>query len=228
MDVTERVPDGPAARSDRAGAAVLVSVQHELRTPLTVLQVTNETLAGLVDDPAVVGLLHAQQRALARLQTLVDDVLDVTTLVAEGSRQDVQSFVEVSGEVDAVGAELAEAGVEVGCVGTGVRVRTVAPLFRLLLKCVIQDQAAFGMGAPVEVGGEVTDGELHLWVRSTDPKRHEIDDPVTYSPHGGNGLNVLAASFLAERLGGSVEVPTAERDELLVHLPQRRLADRED
>jgi signal transduction histidine kinase len=228
VDATERGPAGPADRAERAGAAVLVSVQHELRTPLTVLQVTNETLAGLVDDPAVAGLLHAQQRALAKLQTLVEDILDVTTLVAEGSRQDVQSFVDVAEEVAAVGVELTDAGVDVGCACVGVRVRTVAPLFRLLLKCVVQDQSAFGMGAPVEVGGDVADGELHLWVRSTEPKRHLIDDPVTYSPHGGNGLNVLAATFLAERLGGTVEVPTVERDELLIHLPQRRQADRDD
>lgn len=223
----------PGPRSDAmvdgVGAAVLVSVQHELRTPLTILHVTNETLLGIVDDPAVRGLIEAQQRALVQLSKLVDGVLDVTELVADGCRLDPQEPVEVAAQVDEVALDLRSRVASIvidSSACRGVWAMTVAPLFRLLLRCLLEDQLAFGKGAPVHVGAESTTGELRLWLRSSDPQRHTRES-TTYSPHGGHGLNVLAASFLAERLGGGIETPTTERDELRVRLPQRRLADQD-
>lgn len=221
-------PCGCRGLGDGAGAAVLVSVQHELRTPLTILRATTDTLAGISDEPVLRGLVEAQERALARLEKLIEDVLSVTQLVAEGHRTDPQSIVDVGAVVTDVALELAlrDAAVHVDHAACdGVRASTVEPLFRLLLRCVLEDQVAFGKGASVRVRAWAGPPDLVVSVGSTDPRWHLVES-TTYSPHGGEGLTILAARFLAERLGGTLEVPTTERPELVLQLPQRRAEDR--
>lgn len=233
-DADVRVPRARPCTCGRldegAGAAVLVSVQHELRTPLTVLRATSDTLRDVADSPGLRGLVEAQERALAKLEKLIEDILSVTQLVAEGDRIDPQSPVDVGEVVADVTIELAvrDSGIEVdhaGCVG--VQAVTVSPLFRLLLRCILEDQVAFGKGARVRIRAAACPKELHVAVASTDPRWHLVE-ATTYSPHGGHGLTILAARFLAERLGGTLELPTFEHPELIVRLPQRRAADRPD
>lgn len=72
----------------------VANVSHELRTPITSIKGFTETLIdGAKEDPAsLVAFLHIIAKESERLQTLIQDLLDLSKIEKEGFQLDIQRF----------------------------------------------------------------------------------------------------------------------------------------
>ena len=193
---------------------------HELRTPLTIV---GGHLELLDEDP------EERERTLAlvmdeldRMGRLVNDLL----LLAKASRPDflqpeTVDLEDLTRELFTKASALAERDWRLAAIGTG---RIVADRQRLTQALMNLSQNAVTHthdGDAVELGSDLRNGKVRLWVRDTGPGVAERDQARIFerfvrldrSPSGeGTGLGLAITQAVAEAHGGRVELDSRSGD----------------
>ncbi len=210
------------AEANRAKDVFLATLSHELRTPLTpVLGWINLLKTGTLDEASVAQALDTIERN-ARLQArLVDDLLDISRIVAgklhfEREPVDLNAVVEsavntMRGQASLRGVELDAALASAPVVVQGSPVRLEQIVLNLLSNAIKFTEA----GGRVEVRVGQSSGEASVMVEDTGlgiaPEflPHVFDrfrqaDGSTTRQHGGLGLGLAIVMALAKLHGGIV------------------------
>jgi two-component system sensor histidine kinase KdpD len=213
-DREELARQSMAARELEAGnrtrTALLAAVSHDLRTPLAGLRSATETLQmhdRRLESDERHELLGAMETSIARLTTMVNDLLDMSRLET-GAVRPIAEDVPL-GEVvrralgDLEGAERVQVGdLPTAYVDAGLLERVVANLVANALR----------YSEVVEVEGEARGKRVGLRVVDHGPGvdaslRSRIFEP--FQRHGdvgtGVGLGLAVARGLTEALGGTLE-----------------------
>jgi two-component system OmpR family sensor kinase len=216
--------DAARAGAERARRQLLADVSHELMTPLTAIRGYAETLTlDAFAPPTAPGrqAVHVIREEVARIEELVDDLLDLARYEAGGG--DLQrDSVPVAALFARVEERHAPQAAE-----RGVRLRaTVAPDAELVsgdarrLEQVLQNLAANALrhtarGGDVSLSAERHGDEVVLGVRDTGSgiapehlphvfERFYKADPSRAD--GGTGLGLSIVKAIIERHGGRVAV----------------------
>lgn len=214
---------------------VVYTVAHDLKSPLVTtagfLEVLREELrAG--NAAAVEDALERLSRANRRMSRLVEDLLAVSRAGRRPERPEDVDLAEVAHQIE---TDLAQSFEE-----AGARL-AIGPLPRLWIdpvwaREIVENLAANALkygcpepGGQVEVGADVHEGHVELWVRDGGPgipedqREHVFDLFVRlHDDQGGSGVGLAIVARLAERLGGRAWVDdTAEGATVRVLLPRR-------
>ena len=212
-----------AQEANRAKDEFLATLSHELRTPLTAIL----GWAGLLDDPALdpetrrLGMETIQRSALAQAR-LVDDVLDLSRVIAGKMRLDVQN-VSIAGVVRAAvdAVRLAAAAKDIRVVVTesdaGEIMGDASRLQQVVWNLVSNAIKFTPPGGRVEVNVEAGPSTIQLTVTDTgagiapDFLPHVFEpfrqaDAATTRVHGGLGLGLAIVRYIVEAHGGTVAV----------------------
>ncbi len=201
----------------------LLSVSHELRTPLTSVRGFAEALADGVatgDDAQQAGVVIG--REAARLQGLVDDLLDLARLGADSFRLDpvdtdltalvADAAAVWRGRCEAVGVEL-----RVALPACAVRVRTDPGRLRQVVDGLAENALRVTPeGRPLVLALERDAAGAVLQVRDGGPGLAPDDLPVAFERGvlheryravrpAGSGLGLALVQGLVLRLGGTIE-----------------------
>jgi two-component system sensor histidine kinase SenX3 len=226
---------------DSVRRAFVANVSHELRTPIGALGVLAEVAAGETDPAVISRLLARMVGEVARAQSLIEDLLDLSRI--EGATERACEWVEVAELFDAavqrVQALSEQSGVDV-VVGEseaaslwGEPAELASAVGNLLDNAVKYSER----GGLVEVGSRV-DGEfVELWVRDHGAgiPAKELDrvferfyrvDTARDRRTGGSGLGLSIVRHVAVNHGGEVSVASVEGEgsTFTLRLPQRPVA----
>ncbi len=216
-----------AERSERARGRFFAAMSHELRTPLNAIMGYNDLLLAGVYGP----LAHAQQsgiersqRAARHLHELVNDVLDLSKLEA-----DKMELEEAPVAVPALVEELfSTLHAMADSRGSALRMECdhgVPPLssdprrVRQILLNLLSNAIKFGAGHPVVVRCTPhPHGGLRVDVTDQGPGISPADQERIFEEFvqlpsaatGGTGLGLPISRRLANLLGGSLQVTSAE------------------
>jgi two-component system sensor histidine kinase BaeS len=213
-----------AALADSEGRQreFLLSVSHELRTPLTAVRGFAEALADGVttgDDARAAGIVVG--REAARLQRLVDDLLDLARLRADSFRLELADGDLTALLQDTAGAwrrRCADVGVPllVDAPAGPVVVRTDAARVRQVLDGLAENALRLlPAGRPLVLALHAEPGAAVLAVRDGGPGLTDDDLDVAFSRGvlheryrevrpAGSGLGLALVEGLVSRLGGTV------------------------
>ena len=211
-----------AEAANRAKDAFLATVSHELRTPLSpILTWTRMLKTGALDDEKVRRALDTIDRCARAQAQLIEDLLDISRIVAGKLRLDVRPvrlgpIIDAAVEVVKPAADAKGVGLEVildtdvGQVsGDGERLQQV--MWNLLSNAV----KFTPKGGRVTVGLKRIDSHVEVAVRDTgkgigrDFLPHAFDrfqqaDTGPSRPHGGLGLGLAIVRHIVEAHGGTV------------------------
>jgi two-component system, OmpR family, sensor kinase len=187
---------------------------HELRTPITIIRGHLDVMG---DDPEERReTLDLVRDELDRMSRLVNDLL----LLAKASRPDflqpeTVDLDDLTRELFAKASALAQRDWRLGSVGTG---RIVADRQRITQAIMNLSQNAVTHtlnGDAVELGSELRNGRVRLWVKDTGPGVPEHEQARIFerfvrldrAPAGeGAGLGLAITRAVAEAHGGRVEL----------------------
>ncbi len=224
-------------RVDELRRDFVANVSHELKTPIGALGLLSETMLD-VDDPTVARRLAERVAGeVHRLGRLVDDLLELAILEAQGvTERDAVEIADLFAQAKERVALAAEsAGVDVVLdAGTGTalleRARIVSALANLLENAI----AASSPGDVVELHATVDDNELTIRVVDTGvgiPARHlgrvferfYRVDRARARATGGTGLGLSITRHAVASHGGDVTVQSVEGEgsTFTVRLPTR-------
>jgi len=188
---------------------------HELRTPITIIRGHLDVMG---DDPEERReTLHLVGDELDRMGRLVNDLL----LLAKASRPDFLQpetidLDDFTRELFAKASALAQRDWRLGAVGSG---RIVADRQRLTQALMNLSQNAVthtGEGDAVELGSELVNSRVRLWVKDTGPGVSEEDRERIFERFvrldrrsEGSGLGLAITQAVAEAHGGRVELDGA-------------------
>jgi signal transduction histidine kinase len=199
---------------------------HELRTPLTALKLRIELLAEQVRQgrpgDRIAAHTERAQRELARLASLVDQLLDISRI--HGGRLRLErtrvSLAEVVQEVVARAAdEFARAGctvelaLDASVAGDWDRLR-----IEQIVGNLISNALKYGKGQPVQVRVERVDAQARIVVAdrgigisAADQVRifQRFERAVPSHHFGGSGLGLWIVRQLVEAHGGAIHVASA-------------------
>jgi signal transduction histidine kinase len=209
--------DAIAARDE-----FLMLAAHELKTPLTPLVLQMQALLReSARDPSPkegVGRdLEATWRHVERLTRLVDQLLDVSRVGAEGLTLvrepfDLAALVRESTEAARPRARDAKCALEVAAAGP-LPGRWDRARLAQMLDQLLSNAFKFGAGAPVRVALERVDGRARLrvcdggqGVAEADRVRifERFERAVSVRRYGGFGLGLWVARQIAEAHGGGI------------------------
>jgi signal transduction histidine kinase/BarA-like signal transduction histidine kinase len=212
-----------AESANRAKDDFLSTLSHELRTPLTaILGWASMLRTGTVDASRTTRALDAIFSNATRQAQLIEDLLDVSRIVAGRASFDIEEFEigdSARGAIEAI-MPLAEAkGVELR-VGDIPAVAVKADCRRLEQVCLnlLANAVKFTPpGGSITVAADVSDGSVHLRVADTgagiDPEflpsvfeRFRQGDSTQARRVGGLGLGLFIARHLVEAQGGTIRV----------------------
>jgi signal transduction histidine kinase len=196
--------------------ALQADIAHELRTPLSVIQGTTE---GMLDgvyprDDEHLELVLRRSRMMA---DLLEDVRTIATAEA-GRLQLHREPTDVAELLDEIAAdfraEAARKDVDVERSGLSELMADVDPMRMAevvdnLMKNAVRHT---NPGGRVELGGDVVDGGIRIWVRDTGdgipPDRIEtiFERYAKSADSGGSGLGLSIARRLVEAHGGTISV----------------------
>jgi two-component system, OmpR family, sensor kinase len=200
--------------------AFISDAGHELRTPITIIRGHLDVMG---DDPQDRReTLELVGDELDRMGRLVNDLL----LLAKATRPDflqpeTVDLEDLTRELFAKASALAERDWRLAAIGTG---RIVADRQRLTQALMNLSQNAVTHthdGDAVELGSELRNGKVRLWVRDTGPGVLEQDQARIFerfvrldrSPSGeGAGLGLAITQAVAEAHGGRVELDSRPGD----------------
>jgi two-component system, OmpR family, sensor kinase len=200
--------------------AFISDAGHELRTPITIIRGHLDVMG---DDPEERReTLELVADELDRMGRLVNDLL----LLAKASRPDflqpeTVDLDDLTRELFAKASALAERDWRLGAVGSG---RIVADRQRLTQAVMNLSQNAVAHthhGDAVELGSDVRNGRVRLWVRDTGPgvpddERERIFQRFVRlgrtSASEGAGLGLAITQAIAEAHGGRVELDSRPGD----------------
>lgn len=194
---------------------------HELKTPLTSLKLHAQRLirrANAADLPAlpaeeVAARAHAMDLQATRLNTLIDELLDVSRITA-GRLRFVREPVDLTAlardVVDRFGSPLASVSGDLNAVGVWDRMRLDQVVTNL-----VSNALKYGEGKPVSVRIEASATRARLVVEDHGlgiPKEHQarifdrFERFVSERHFGGFGLGLWISRQIVEGLGGTITV----------------------
>jgi two-component system phosphate regulon sensor histidine kinase PhoR len=203
----------------------VANVSHELRTPITAIRAASETLAaGAIGDPITAKeFCEIITRNAARLQSLVEDLLELSRIEARQWKLDVApvdvrdaaqtAFETMAANAKQRGTRLVNSVPrEFGTIAADRRA-----LEQVLTNLVDNAVKYAGASAKVEIGAERTDGKARIRVRDDGPgiQPHHLPriferfyrvDAGRSRAVGGTGLGLSIVKQLVEAMGGKVEV----------------------
>jgi two-component system phosphate regulon sensor histidine kinase PhoR len=207
----------------------VANVSHELRTPLAAVMGALETLGAPEQDPHTAGrFLDIGTRNAARLQAIVSDLLDLSSIEAEGDRMPLEP-TRVSAPLRAAAAALAGAAEQKGvhfeippmparAVLVNANSQRLEQAFTNLLENAIKYTPAGGrvtariVESDVEVRIEVADTGIGIPAASL-PRVFERFYRVDRSRSremGGTGLGLAIVKHVVRAHGGQVDVSSVE------------------
>lgn len=219
VDVTE------VRRLESMRRDFVANVSHELRTPVTAIRSAAETLqSGRPEDPQVLDMfIGIIERNAARLQDLVEDVLDLSRIESRELRLNFESL-ELSAVYAQVLSLFRERADRRGIVlandaaGGAVRVRADRRALEHVLTNLIDNAVKYcGPGATVRVGSTEQGDSVSLFVADDGPgiearhlarifERFYRVDAGRSRELGGTGLGLSIVKHLVEAMGGTVQV----------------------
>ncbi|HET9597570.1 MAG TPA: ATP-binding protein [Anaeromyxobacteraceae bacterium] len=231
IDVTEqnraeetlREANEKLREADRLKDEFLSAASHELRTPITTLSLQTQGLLrtlsrGGLDEARVRSKLTSMEGQLARLNRLVDTLLDVSRMLR--GRLHLEREPCDLGHLASEAVERFEEAAERG--GTSFRLRTspatgVWDRLRLeqVLTNLLDNVVKYAPGSAVHVTVESEDGEAVLRVRDHGPGIspesqtrifQQYERAVDTNVFGGLGLGLWITRQIAEAHGGSISV----------------------
>jgi len=203
--------------------AFLLSVSHELRTPLTAVAGYAEAIAdGVVAPEELPSVGTTMVAEAARLQRLVDDLLDLARLGADDFRIDI-SDVDIVALLAAAGevwrARTARDGVELRLElpDAPLPLRTDAVRVRQIVDGLAENALRVTpSGAPIVLAARAVADGVQIEVRDGGPGLTDDDIQVAFERSAlydryrgvrrvGTGIGLALVGGLAERLGGRAE-----------------------
>ena len=203
----------------------VANVSHELRTPITAIRAASETLAaGALNDPTTAKeFCEIITRNAARLQSLVEDLLELSRIEARQWKLDVApvdvreaaqaAFETMSSNAKQRGTRLINSVPrDFGTIAADRRA------FEQVLTNLLDNAVKYaGASAKVEIGAERIDGKALIRVRDDGPgiQPHHLPriferfyrvDAGRSRAVGGTGLGLSIVKNLVEAMGGKVEV----------------------
>jgi signal transduction histidine kinase len=207
------------AESVRARDEFLSIASHELKTPLTPLKLQLAMAARRLAEGAAPGWLQVSQRQVARLESLVAQLLDVTSiragrLVLRLVEVDLADLVE--GAAERLGADLARNGNALRLeLASGVTGRWDAGRIEQVVANLLSNAVKHAPGATVVVRVEGADGLARIVVRDGGPGispdvHARLFQRFERAPEarnvGGLGLGLYIVKQIVEAHGGRVWV----------------------
>jgi two-component system phosphate regulon sensor histidine kinase PhoR len=201
----------------------VANVSHELRTPVTAIRSAAETLqTGRPEDPAMLDMfLGIIERNAARLQDLVEDVLDLSRIESRELNLHFESLElgTLYGQVLSLFRERADRkGIELVNEGAGTRVRGDRRALEHVLTNLVDNAVKYcGKGAHVRLIAAELGEQVMLSVADDGPgiesrhlprifERFYRVDAGRSRELGGTGLGLSIVKHLVEAQGGSVQV----------------------
>ena len=223
----EKVLRAEAESANRLKDEFLATLSHELRTPLTaVLGWARLLRSGALDEASSARALEAVERNAEAQRQLIEDVLDVSRIVAGKFRLDVRpvkiiSAVEAAVDsvrpaAEAKGIRLTVSAAPVAGLVSGDASRLQQVFWNLLTNAVKFTPA----GGQVEVRVAADGGEVRVEVSDTGQgieteflphvfdRFRQADQQITRK-HGGLGLGLSIVRHLVEAHGGTIRAESA-------------------
>jgi len=211
-----------AARANRAKDEFLATVSHELRTPLTpILAWTNMLRTRKLDPESAERGLQTIERAATAQTQLIEDLLDISRIVAGKMRLDVQRIpiapvIEAAVESLTPAADAKEIVLQVVLDPRSGLVSADHGRLQQVVWNLLSNAIKFTpKGGRVQVVLQRINSHIEIVVRDTGKgiaaeflpyvfDRFRQDDAATTRAHGGLGLGLAIARHLIELHGGSV------------------------
>jgi PAS domain S-box-containing protein len=225
LDALQRAKEA-AEGANRVKSEFFANVSHELRTPLTLIAGTVDSLLlGEAGDlpPAARERLQRLRRNAARLTSLVNDLLDFSTLEAgkaEARWQPVDACALVSDIVEEAQATAKSRGLALS-LETAADVGHV-PLDRRMFEKIVFNLLGNALkftpaGGRVDMAVRLVGGELELTVKDTGVgipaeklpiifERFQQVDSSASRKYEGSGIGLALAKELAQLMGGQISV----------------------
>jgi two-component system, OmpR family, phosphate regulon sensor histidine kinase PhoR len=219
VDVTE------VRRLESMRRDFVANVSHELRTPVTAIRSAAETLVdGAASDPAAApSFIGIIDRNAQRLQSLVEDLLDLSRIEARGFRLSLEAIELKPIFSQVVGLFRERAGkknvsIEERDLGGLPRVRADRRALEHVLTNLIDNAVKYcGAGTYVRLGVTVSADAVTISVADNGPGIDERHLPRVFERFyrvdagrsrevGGTGLGLSIVKHLVEAMGGSVSV----------------------
>lgn len=193
----------------KAREVLLSSISHDLRNPLNTFAMSAGLLRddierGDVDATRATSLLARMDRAVERMQRLIDDLHEASLVEAKGIKlaRTTITTTAIVGDALKAGADLLkDRGIEVSAGQLddkkveGDRGRLVQALAKLVVYCA----RATGEGGAITIGAESGEGVVTFAVRAIGPRGAAI----RLEP-GKGGLALLIARGLVEAHGANL------------------------
>ncbi len=217
--------DPAAARSlERLRRDFVANVSHELRTPVAVIRANAETLLdGALDDPpAAERFLAAIDRQAHSLSRLIDDLLDIARVEAEGFEVEMRSLDVrdlVRRCVDGLGERARKADIAVlCCIDEPIRAMADEGALDQILLNLVENAVRYNQaGGRVEVHARRRNGTVRIEVQDDgvgvvkeDQARlferfYRVDGGRSRET-GGTGLGLAIVKHLVDAMDGHVGV----------------------
>ncbi len=202
--------------SERLQRALLQSVSHELKTPLSAVQAGIEALRREVGSPRSQAALSESQRALRRLNRVINNLLDMTRIESRVIHPnldwcDVSELIQAA--VDLAGDGLAENPVACELDAKLPLVRVDQALLEQCLCNLLLNASSNGpAGAQIVIRSQVTNGQLLLSVLDEGSGISDADLPRIFGAFqrgagaapGGTGLGLAIVEGFVVAHGGKV------------------------
>ena len=221
VDATER-----ALASNRGREVLLASVAHDLRNPLNTFAMSAGLLrddleGGEIDASRALSLIARMERALGRMQSLIEDLLEASRIDAR--KVDFTPRPENAAQIvlDAVKAASAAVGerapaVTVDVLDENAKVKCDRPrTIQALAKMVAYATKATGEGGSIRLGCRADGANTQFVARAFSPS----GQPVAPPEEGRGGLALLMGRGLAEGQRGTFRVEPGTALVLTLTLP---------
>ncbi|PLL13180.1 hypothetical protein C0V75_07145 [Tabrizicola sp. TH137] len=239
-----QITDVTAARQlEHLKSEFITTVNHELRTPLTgimgALRLLEVMAAQMLPEKAQ-GLVGVAAKNATRLKSLLDDILEMETVISDqsfwvGQETDMADMIRAA--VEAVGpkSEAARIPVRILSAQAGVICETDPDRLGRVLRILLSNAVKYSdPGGEVTVELTQTEGHLRVAVANgglpiPEEMRAHIFKPFVQGESTdvrrkqGSGLGLAIAKHMVTSLGGEIDyVSTEAGTRFWIDLPQRR------
>jgi signal transduction histidine kinase len=196
---------------------VLAVVSHDLKNPLGAIRLAATSLSAKVEDPRIRRQIDTVLRASGRMQTLIEDLLDIASMQAgrfkiEKHEHKICEIIEAAIEAHAPAAQ--EKGITLNAgLPNDLRVDVDRERVLQVLENLIGNAIKFSASdAAVVVTAMRQDDEVRVEVADTGPGIHQDDlvhifEPYwSAQPHArkGTGLGLYISKGIIEAHGGRI------------------------
>jgi signal transduction histidine kinase len=211
------------AETDRMRRELVANVSHELRTPISAVQASLENLIDGVQpaDPETLQAMHAQ---LERLGTMVEQLLDLSRMEAEGiglkrSEFPAERLLKRARE-EALISGAGQAGIEVAASPGDLRIVADEERLQQVVNNLVDNALRYSpSGEPIRAGASARGGIVRLDVTDGGPGIPAAERAKVFErfyrvdrsrADGGAGLGLSIARWVVSMHGGSIWVEDAQ------------------